>query len=201
MFLHCLLICTIWGQELSLLLSCFSEKCDFFFPLATFKICSAFLVFSNLIMMSLGVVSTVFILPVVHWTSWICGFRVSTKFGIYSVIISLDIFVSQPPSFLLELQIYTCLEPLYFVLQVSKALIFFPPPSFFFGLCLVSTVDFKFADYFFYRILVLLEPCLFLFRCYIFISRSYIWFLFSLCWYFPLNPFTYFNNCSKVRIC
>lgn len=37
-----------------------------FFPLATFKICSAFLVFSNLITMSLGVVSTVFILPVVH---------------------------------------------------------------------------------------------------------------------------------------
>lgn len=169
-----------------------------FFLLATFKICSAFLVFSNLIMMSLGVVSTVFILPVVHWTSWICGFTVSTKFGIFSVIISLDILVSQPPSFFLGLQIYICLEPLYFVLQVTKALIFFF--QFFLGLCLVSTVDFKFTDYFFYRILVLLKPCLFLFRCYIFISRSYIWFLFSPC-YFPLNPFPYFSNYSKVQIC
>ena len=123
----------------------------------------------------------------------------STKFGIFSVIISLDIFVSQSPSFFPWLQIYICLEPLYFVLQVDKALIFFS--VFFFGLCLVSTVDFKFTDYFFYRILVLLKPCLFLFRCYIFISRSSIWFLFSPCWYFPLNPFTYFSNCSKVQIC
>lgn len=64
-------------------------KCDFFL-LATFKICSAFLVFSNLIMMRLGVVFIVFILLVIHWTFWICGFIVSTILGTFLVIVSPD---------------------------------------------------------------------------------------------------------------
>lgn len=131
------------------------NKCDFF-PLATFKICSAFLVFSNLITRRFGVVFTVFILPVVHRTSWICGFTVSTISGVFSVIISSDIFVSPTPTFFLELQLYICLDHLILFYRLLRLCSFLFQS---FGLCaLVSIAVFKFTDHFFYRILVLLQP-------------------------------------------
>ena len=132
MLLHCLLVCTVSGKHSLITLIFVSlNKCDFF-PLATFKICSAFLVFSNLIMRRFGVVFTVFILPVVHRTSWICGFTVSTISGVFSVIISSDIFVSPPPTFFLELQLYICIDHLILFYRLLRLCSFLFQSFFFF---------------------------------------------------------------------
>lgn len=128
-------------------------KCDFF-PLVTFKICSAFLVFSNLIMMKLGVVFIVFILLVIHWTFWLCGFIVSTILGPFLVIISSDKFMlPHPHLFFLELQLYIMCRPPDIVLQITKALFISFSVFVLGGLrALVSVAVFKFTDHFFCRI-------------------------------------------------
>lgn len=87
-------------------------KCDFF-PLVTFKICSAFLVFSNLIMMKLDVVFIVFILLVIHWTFWLCGFIVSTILGPFLVIISSDkLMLPHPHLFFWNFNYTLCVDHL-----------------------------------------------------------------------------------------
>lgn len=66
-------------------------------------------------------------------------------------------YVSSLPTFFLELQLYICLDHLILFYRLLRLCSFLFQS---FGLCaLVFIAVFKFTDHFFYRILVLLQPC------------------------------------------
>lgn len=87
--LHCFLTCIV-SDEMSMIIFIFISLTVLFlfFFLVTFKIYFLSLVSTNLIMLDLGVIFFIFILLVVHWTSWIYGFTVFINFGVISAIIS-----------------------------------------------------------------------------------------------------------------
>lgn len=91
MLLHCLLACTVWGKKSPVILPLNKMWLFFLWLLLRFVLHSWFS--AIWLWWALVWFLTLFILLVVHWTFWICVFIVSTRFRIFLVIISSNIFL------------------------------------------------------------------------------------------------------------
>lgn len=90
----------------------------------SFNISSLSLVFSNLIIVLLGVLLFIFLLLVFHWVSCTCGFAVFVKFGKFSEMFFRIVFLYSPPPFSKSSHIFApqAADPGFFFLSIFFSL-------------------------------------------------------------------------------
>ena len=130
---------------------------------------SLLLVLINLFKMCLGIIAFMFLVYVVHWTSWIHVFTVFIKFGTFSAIIFLNIFLLHSLLGILISQIQGCLKLPHSSLMLFKIFLFFCVSFWSFYCYVVKVTNLFFCN------TCLIPPSVFFILC-IIVSSSKGWF-------------------------